>query len=634
MDVDAGAFLDPADAGEKQVAGAELRFEGNPVRRRKRDQHPACRLRIESERVELGEDAVAEHPTVCELTVPRVAAGSNPLGRGRERAGQPGQPLRLDVQSNAASLGHLDRMAEQTEAGDVCDRVRARRAQRVGRLAVQRPHQRDGSGSLGCPENARLDSGQHEPRAERFRQEERVARSGAALSPHALRADCADDGQPVLRFRVANRVTAREQAAGLAHRSVGRGENGGHRVVGELLGERGDGEGEDRLAAHREDVVQRVDRRDRPEVVGIVDERREEVDREDERPPLVEPVDRRVVARREPDEQVLGLCGEESGQELLESRRRILRRAAAGDGEVGQADPGSLHPMESTERALYGCQGMTGMLRRVLVKAPTPDGAASWRRYGWRSAPDLARLAGEHEAFCGLLADAGAEVVLGTTPVPGDPDAIYAYDPALVSDRGAVLLRPGKRGRLGEPEAMAADFAAIGVPVAATIEAPATVEGGDTLWLDERTLLVGHGYRTNAAGIAALAEALPEVDVVAFDLPHYRGPGEVLHLMSFISPVAPELAVAYLPLMPVRLVELLREREIRLIEVPDEEFDSMGPNVLALGPGIALALDGNPETRRRMERAGVDVRVYSGEEVSRKGDGGPTCLTRPVLRLA
>ena len=333
-------------------------------------------------------------------------------------------------------------------------------------------------------------------------------------------------------------MTAREQAAGLAHRSVGRGENGGHRVVGELLGERGDGEGEDRLAAHREDVVQRVDRRDRPEVVGIVDERGEEVDREDERPPLVEPVDRRVVgsarARR-------------AGSRTLRGGIRPGAPRVAPPGYFAAQPPATARsvrltrvlsdPMESTERALYGCQGMTGMLRRVLVKAPTPDGAASWRRYGWRSAPDLARLAGEHEAFCGLLADAGAEVVLGTTPVPGDPDAIYAYDPALVSDRGAVLLRPGKRGRLGEPEAMAADFAAIGVPVAATIEAPATVEGGDTLWLDERTLLVGHGYRTNAAGIAALAEALPEVDVVAFDLPHYRGPGEVLHLMSFISPL-------------------------------------------------------------------------------------------------
>jgi N-dimethylarginine dimethylaminohydrolase len=290
--------------------------------------------------------------------------------------------------------------------------------------------------------------------------------------------------------------------------------------------------------------------------------------------------------------------------------------------------------MESTETVAYGCQGMTGPLRRVLVRRPDAAAAHAWREYGWRAAPDLAGLAREHDAFCVQLADAGAEVVFGDAPVPGDPDAIYAYDPALVSDRGAVLLRPGKEGRRAEAAAMGVDLEAAGVPVAARVEAPAAIEGGDTLWLDERTLLVGHGYRTNAAGIHALAEALPGVEVVAFDLPHYHGPGEVLHFMSFISPLAPDLAVVYPPLMPVRLLELLAERGIRAIEVPDEEFESMGPNVLALAPGVALALAGNDETRRRMERAGVDVRTYAGDEISRKGDGGPTCLTRPVLRLA
>jgi N-dimethylarginine dimethylaminohydrolase len=197
---------------------------------------------------------------------------------------------------------------------------------------------------------------------------------------------------------------------------------------------------------------------------------------------------------------------------------------------------------------------------------------------------------------------------------------------------GAILLRPGKEGRRGEPDAMAADLVEAGVPIAGRLEAPALAEGGDTLWLDDGTLLVGRGYRTNDEGVAALRELLPGVDVVAFDLPHYRGAGEVLHLMSFISPLDADLAVVYLPLMPVRLVEILRERAIELVEVPDEEFESMGPNVLALGPRVALALAGNDETRRRMERAGVDVRVYEGDHLSRLGDGGPTCLTRPLLR--
>jgi dimethylargininase len=288
--------------------------------------------------------------------------------------------------------------------------------------------------------------------------------------------------------------------------------------------------------------------------------------------------------------------------------------------------------MEVTAGTVYGSQGMTGRLRRVLVRAPEAEAATAWREYGWRAEPDAGKLAAEHEAFCRLLADAGAEVVVGGSPQPGNPDAIYVYDPALVAAHGAILLRPGKEGRLGEPDAMAADLAAADVAVAARVEAPATVEGGDTLWLDEHTLLVGHGYRTNGAGISALAEALPEVEVIPFDLPHHHGPGEVLHLMSFISPLDRDLAVVYLPLMPVRLVELLRERDIRLVEVPDEEFDSMGPNVLALAPRVALALEGNDETRRRMERAGAEVLTYRGNEISRKGDGGPTCLTRPILR--
>jgi N-dimethylarginine dimethylaminohydrolase len=275
---------------------------------------------------------------------------------------------------------------------------------------------------------------------------------------------------------------------------------------------------------------------------------------------------------------------------------------------------------------------MTAPLRRVLVRAPRPDDAALWQAYGWRFEPDPGAMAAEHEAFRELLGTEGAEVIVGETPHGPDPDAIYAYDPAIVADAGAILLRPGKEGRRGEPGAMAADFVEAGIPIAGRLEAPAQAEGGDTLWLDERTLLVGHGYRTNAAGIAALRELLPDVEVVAFDLPHYHGPGEVMHLMSFLSPLDIDLAVVYLPLMPVRLVELLAERGIELVEVPDEEFESMGPNVLALGPRIALALAGNAETRRRMERAGVDVRVYDGEHISRPGDGGPTCLTRPLLR--
>ena len=274
---------------------------------------------------------------------------------------------------------------------------------------------------------------------------------------------------------------------------------------------------------------------------------------------------------------------------------------------------------------------MTGRLERVLVRPPLAEDAEHWRAYGWRAAPDHAAAAAEHELLCGILESAGAEVVVSHHD-PGNPDAIYVYDPVLVGAEGAVLLRPGKEVRRREPETIASSLAAADVPVASRLEEPVLVEGGDTVWLDERTLLVGIGYRTNSAAVPALVDAFPGVDVVAFDLPHWNGRGEVLHLMSFLSPLDHDLALVYPRLAPVRLLELLAERAIAIVEVPDEEFETQGPNVLALGPRRALALDGNLETRRRMERAGVDVAVYRGEEISKKGDGGPTCLTRPLLR--
>jgi dimethylargininase len=281
---------------------------------------------------------------------------------------------------------------------------------------------------------------------------------------------------------------------------------------------------------------------------------------------------------------------------------------------------------------LFGGQNMTGTLQRVLVRPPRAAGFATWREYGWRSEPDIAKLAEEHEAFCTALGAGGAEVVLADTRLPTDPDAIYVFDPAIVADSGAIVLRPGKEGRLVEMDAIAADFEHAGVPIAARLEAPAAADGGDTIWLDESTLIVGRGYRTNDDGIHALQTALPGVEVLAFDLPHLHGSEVVLHLLSLLSPVDDDLVVAYLPLLPVRLVQLLQEREIRIVEVPDEEFETMGPNVLALAPRVALALEGNVETRKRLEQAGVNVSVYRGNEISRKGDGGPTCLTRPLLR--
>jgi dimethylargininase len=271
---------------------------------------------------------------------------------------------------------------------------------------------------------------------------------------------------------------------------------------------------------------------------------------------------------------------------------------------------------------------MTGALERVLVRSPHPHAIGSWRELGWRAAPDAAAIALEHEAFCAVLANAGIAVMRGA----GDPDnldSIYAFDPALMTRGGVLLLRPGKLARQHEPETFERVLG--DVPVVGRLEEPALADGGDTLWLDERTLLVGRSYRTNDAGIDALRTALPDVDVLAFDLPHLRGAGEVLHLLSLISPLADDLAVVYLPLLPARLVELLAARGIQLVSVPDDEFETMGPNVLALSSRVGLAVEGNSETRRRLEKVGVEVLVYQSRELS-KGDGGPTCLTFPLRR--
>jgi dimethylargininase len=279
----------------------------------------------------------------------------------------------------------------------------------------------------------------------------------------------------------------------------------------------------------------------------------------------------------------------------------------------------------------YGCRSMTDSLRRVLVRRPSVAACALWQKNGWRAQPDPAALAREHDQFCSIIERAGAEVVLAG-PLDDDPDAIYAFDPGLVTEHGAILLCPGKEGRRLEPSVVARDLEAAGVPVAGTLGEPALAEGGDFIRLDERTLLAGRGYRTNADGIEAVSGLLPGVELHVFDLPHWQGETEVMHLLSLLSPLDADLVVAYAPLLPVTLVQLLDARGIEIVPVPDDEFSSMGTNVLALAPRVALALDGNPMTRARLTAAGVDVLVYEGGELSLKGDGGPTCLTMPLLR--
>jgi N-dimethylarginine dimethylaminohydrolase len=199
-----------------------------------------------------------------------------------------------------------------------------------------------------------------------------------------------------------------------------------------------------------------------------------------------------------------------------------------------------------------------------------------------------------------------------------------------------ILCAMGKPQRTGEPAAQESAFAAWGIPVAGRIEPPGRLEGGDVVWLGPRSVAVGRGYRTNDEGIRQLRRLLGDTidELIVAPLPHWRGPGDVFHLMSILSPVAHDLAVVYSPLMPIPFRERLLGRGLELVEVPDEELDSMGANVLALAPRQALMVSGNPRTRARLEQAGVQVLEYPGREISLKGGGGPTCLTRPVVRAA
>ena len=280
-----------------------------------------------------------------------------------------------------------------------------------------------------------------------------------------------------------------------------------------------------------------------------------------------------------------------------------------------------------------------GGLRRVLLGDPravfgnADRIARDWRTLNFTAAPDPGRAIEQYAAFEALVAACGVRI----DRLPDAPgltlDAIYVRDASLVTPRGVVLCHMGKPARREEPAAHDRAVRALGLHVLGAIKPPGQIEGGDVAWFDERTVAVARGYRTNDEGIRQFRACLgPEVDVLVVPLPHYRGPADVFHLMSILSPVDRDLAVVYSPLMPVPFREWLIGRGIGLVEVPDEEFDTMGANVLAVSPRRCVMVEGNPVTRARLEAAGAEVSAYDGSEISLKGGGGPTCLTRPLAR--
>ena len=296
----------------------------------------------------------------------------------------------------------------------------------------------------------------------------------------------------------------------------------------------------------------------------------------------------------------------------------------------------------SQSAQIVGCNGhsMVGALERVLVCSPRtagwdqPERAARWHELGFQHSPDFNKAQAQHQALCHELASAGAEV-LDIAPSPElSLDAVYAHDASLATDFGLIVLRPGKPNREAEGAHHGRFGESIGVLIFGTIQSPGTAEAGDMVWLDAHTLLVGHGYRTNAAGIRQMRDLLAPkgVEVLSAPLPYGSGPAACLHLMSLISLLDERTALVDLPWLAVETVEQLQSRGFRFIEIDYSERDTLACNVLSLGNNRLLAITENQETNDRLRQAGFDVRIFSGSEIGINGGGGPTCLTRPLLR--
>lgn len=290
----------------------------------------------------------------------------------------------------------------------------------------------------------------------------------------------------------------------------------------------------------------------------------------------------------------------------------------------------------------FGCQSMYAPVQRMLLKHPRQaylnqaNIDRQWQALSYFGRPDFEAALREYEGFLGLLGRFKMEIHFAPEAAATGLDSIYAHDPLVVSARGAILSSMGKPAREPEPEAAGKFLSELGIPLLGRIGGAGRLEGGDVLWVDERSVAVGQGFRTNAEGLRQLRELLgDQVDeVVPVPLPYWTGPQDCLHLLSMISIVDKDLAVVYSRLMPVPFRSWLLERGFRFVEVPDAEYDSLGCNVLALGPRQCVMLDGSPQTLEGLRRAGAEVWTYSGAEISLKGTGGPTCLTRPLLRAA
>ncbi len=280
----------------------------------------------------------------------------------------------------------------------------------------------------------------------------------------------------------------------------------------------------------------------------------------------------------------------------------------------------------------FGISSMVAPLRDVLVQAPGPAFATAFDdpSHGFLYPVDFEVAVEEHRAFVDLLRSLGANVHLLGDEASG-PDAVYQYDPSLVTQDGAILLRSGKPSRRGEERAQEKWYRSRDIPIVGAIEPPGTMDGGDVFWLDEGTICVGRTLRTNQAGIDQF-KSMVSGEIAVFDVPFAAGPDACLHLLSVISPVSEAKVVVELERLPAGLYQMCVDRDMELIPVPPEEISSLGCNVLAVRPGVVVMVEGNPNTQSRLEASGVEVHTFVGDQICINGSGGPTCLTRPIFR--
>ena len=287
----------------------------------------------------------------------------------------------------------------------------------------------------------------------------------------------------------------------------------------------------------------------------------------------------------------------------------------------------------------FGCQNMTDPIRSVIVKHPEnayisqSDVDEQAPKLNYFGTPKFDDALNDFNKFIDLLISFGSEIHFLPKNNNTALDSIYTRDTSIITDRGAIICNMGKKDRIKEPVAISKYLESINIPIIGEIKGPGTLEGGDVVWIDESTIAIGEGYRTNSNAIEQLKKLLNQnIEIISVPLPHWTGPEDCLHLMSNLSPIREKLFLVYPKLLPVRFIKYLNEREIKLIDVPDEEYQSMGCNVLALDSNTAIMVEGNPITKSRLESEGIKVLTYPGNEISVKGTGGPTCLTRPLLR--